>query len=339
MRSINRRGFTIGAFAAGIAAPAILSSRARAAEFTGKLASEIPSAHPFVVRMREASAKILEESGGRFELRVFPDGQLGGGADLLSQVRSGGVEFYGIGGLQLGGFVPVAQVGSIGFAFKDYNAVWAAMDGDLGRLIHKAIMDTPSLMAFETVWDVGYRQITSRDRPVNGPKDLQNFKVRVPAGPLWTSLFKALGASPTTMTFAELYTALQSGAVDGQENPLAVISAGRLYEVQKYCAITNHMWSGNHIVGNKTFWSSVPKDLQDIVTKHINAGALLERADIVQADEASKKTMMNAGMTFNQPDQAPFRAALVSAGFYEEWRKRFGDQVWNTLQKYSGPLS
>src|SRR5258708_6326045 len=124
MRPITRRDFSLGAIVAGAAAPAILTSRANAAEFTAKFVSEIPSGHPLIVRMREASANILERSGGRFELRVFPDGQLGGGADLLSQVRSGGVEFYGISGLQLGSFVPVAQAGSTGFAFKDYDAVW-----------------------------------------------------------------------------------------------------------------------------------------------------------------------------------------------------------------------
>jgi TRAP-type transport system periplasmic protein len=339
MRPITRRDFSLGAIVAGAAAPAILTSRANAAEFTAKFVSEIPSGHPLIVRMREASANILERSGGRFELRVFPDGQLGGGADLLSQVRSGGVEFYGISGLQLGSFVPVAQAGSTGFAFKDYDAVWAAMDGDLGKLIYKAILETDSLMAFETVWDVGIRRITSRDKQINEPKDLHNFKVRVPSAQLHSSLFKALGASPTTMTFAEVYTALQSGAVDGQENALSVMAAGKLYEVQKYCAMTNHMWSGNHIVGNKAFWATVPKDLQDIITKNINASALLQRANMVQFDLVSKRTMIDAGIVFNELDPTPFRKALASSGFYEEWRKRLGDEAWNILQKYSGPLS
>jgi tripartite ATP-independent transporter DctP family solute receptor len=339
MKSVSRRYFSLGVLVAGVAAPAILTSRANAAEFTGKLVTEIPSAHPFVVRLRETSAKILEETGGRFDLKIFPDGQLGGGGDLLSQVRSGSVEFYGVGGLQFGGLVPVAQIGSTGFAFKDYDAVWAAMDGDLGKLIHKAISDTPSLMAFETVWDVGFRQITSRVRRINDPKDLQNFKVRVAGSALRTSLFKALGASPTTLTFAEVYTALQSGAVDGQENTLSNVTAGKLYEVQKYCAMTNHMWAGNHIVGNKAFWATVPKDLQRIVTSNINASALLERADIVQFELASKKTMIDAGVVFNEPDREPFHKALVSLGFYEEWRKKLGDEAWNVLQKYSGPLS
>jgi TRAP-type transport system periplasmic protein len=340
MKPITRRDFSLGGITAGLAAPAIIpTSRANAAEFTAKFVSEIPSGHPLIVRMREVGAKILEQSGGRFELKVFPDGQLGGGADLLSQVRSGGVEFYGISGLQLGSFVPVAQTGSIGFAFKDYDAVWAAMDGDLGKLIHKAILKTGSLMGFETVWDVGIRRITSRDKQINEPKDLHNFKVRVPSAQLHTSLFKALGASPTTMTFAEVYTALQSGAVDGQENALSVMAAGKLYEVQKYCAMTNHMWSGNHIVGNEAFWATVPNDLQDIITKNIKAGALLQRDDMVQFDLESKNAMIEAGVVFNEPDATPFRNALASSGFYEEWRRRLGEEAWNALQKYSGPLS
>jgi TRAP-type transport system periplasmic protein len=338
MKSLTRRDFSLGAIVAGVAAPAILTSRANAAEFIGKLASEIPSSHPFIVRMRGASAKILEETGGRFELRMFPDGQLGGGADLLSQVRSGGVEFYGMGGPQFGGFVPLAQIANIGFAFSDYNAVWAAMDGDLGKLITKAISASTSLMAFETVSDLGFCQITSRDRQIKEPKDLNNFKIRTPFGPLWVSLFRALGASPTTMTFAELYTAMQSGAVDGQQNPLSIIEAGRGYEVQRFCAMTNHMWLGIHMVVNRAFWSTVPKNLQDLVAHNINASALLEREDNAKAELAARQTMTAAGVVFNDPDPAPFRAALAASRFYEEWKKKFGDETWNVLKKYSSSI-
>jgi TRAP-type transport system periplasmic protein len=218
-------------------------ARAQGAEFTYKYANNAPDTHPINVRAREMSAAIKAETHGRFDLQVFPNNQLGSDTDMLSQLRSGGIEFFTLSGLILATLVPAASINGIGFAFPDYDTVWKAMDGDLGAHVRGEIAKA-NLVPMDKIWDNGFRQTTSSTRAINGPDDYKGFKIRVPVSPLWTSMFRAFDASPASINFSEVYSALQTRIVEGQENPLALISTAKLYEVQKYCSLTNHMWDG-----------------------------------------------------------------------------------------------
>ena len=111
-----------------------------------------------------------------------------------------------------------------------------------------------NLFALDKIWDNGFRQITTSNKPIQTAADLKGFKIRVPVSPLWTSMFKALDAAPTSLNFNETYSALQTRIVDGQENPMAIIAAAKLYEVQKYGSLTNHMWDGFWLLANKRAW-------------------------------------------------------------------------------------
>ena len=110
------------------------------------------------------------------------------------------------------------------------------------------------------VWDEGFRQITSSTRPINTVDDLHGFKIRVPPSPISLSLFQYLGAAPITLNVAELYTALQTHVVDGQENPLGLIETQKFDQVQKYCSLTHHMWVGYWMLVNGAFWKSLPDE-------------------------------------------------------------------------------
>jgi TRAP-type transport system periplasmic protein len=336
MPRITRRSFVgAGAAAIGVAA---LPRRAGAAEFTYKYANNTPVDHPMNVRAREAAARIKEESGGRIEIQIFPNNQLGGDTDMLSQVRSGGLEFFTLSGLILATLVPLASINGIGFAFKDYDHVWAAMDGDLGAVVRGAI-EKAGLHPFEKIWDNGYRQITSSTHPIASPGDLKGFKIRVPVSPLWTAMFKAFGASPASINFNEVYSALQTKVVEGQENPLSLIQIAKLYEVQKFCSLTGHMWDGFWMLANKGAWEALPKDLQEIVQRNWNAAALAERADIAKLNASVQGDLEAKGMVFNKPDPDAFRAVLKEAGFYKEWREKYGAEAWAALEKYAGGLT
>ena len=152
---------------------------------------------------------------------------------MLSQLRSGAIDFFTLSGLILATLVPPASINGIGFAFKDYDTVWKAMDGKLGAYV-RAEIDKRGLIAMDKMWDNGFRQITSSTHPIKAPADLKGFKIRVPVSPLWTSMFQALGASPISINFTEVYSALQTKIAEGQENPLTLIQIAKLYEVQKY---------------------------------------------------------------------------------------------------------
>nr|WP_170181418.1 TRAP transporter substrate-binding protein [Lampropedia puyangensis] len=311
---------------------------AHAAEFTYRLSHSVPVNHPLHIRAEEAAKKIKEETNGRFELLVFPSDQLGAQTDVMSQTRSGAIDFFCLSGVVLSTLVPSSAISGLGFAFKDYDAVWKAMDGGLGEFIRSEIAKSRSLFAFEKIWDNGYRQITSAARPVVSPNDIAGMKVRVPPSPMWISLFKALGGSPTTITANELYSSLQTRIVDAQENPLAVISTLKLYEVQKYCTMTNHMWDGFWLLANKRNFDALPEDIQATVQKHLNAGAMAERSDLVELNTSLRQQLTDKGMTFAEANVAEYQAKLRDAGFYDEWRKKFPAAGWEQLESITGKL-
>lgn len=334
----RRRILSAGSTAllAGVAAPHV--ARAQRAEFTYKYANNLPDTHPMNVRAREMAEALRTESGGRFDLKIFPTSQLGSDTDTLSQLRNGGVEFFTLSPLILSTLVPNASINGIGYAFSDYDKVWAAMDGELGAWVRGHIAKA-NLIAMEKIWDNGYRQTTSSTRPITGPDDLKNFKIRVPPSPLWTSMFKAFDAAPTSINLNETYSALQTKIVEGQENPLAVISTTKFYEVQKYCSLTNHMWDGYWFLANRRAFEKLPQDLREMVAKHINAAGMKEREDVAKLNASLQDELTKNGLAFNKPDPAPFRDKLRKAGFYTEWKGRYGEEGWSILEKYTGKLA
>nr|WP_235610768.1 TRAP transporter substrate-binding protein [Bordetella sp. H567] len=309
-----------------------------APEFRYKYANNLPATHPMNVRAREAAAEIAKDTNGRFQLDVFPSSQLGSDTDTLSQLRSGAVEFFTLSGLILSTLVPTASISGVGFAFPDYDTVWKAMDGDLGAFIRKEI-NAKGLLVMDKIWDNGFRQVTTSTHPINGPGDFKDMKIRVPVSPLWTSMFQALGAAPASINFNETYSALQTRIVDGQENPLAIIQTAKLYEVQKYCSMTNHMWDGFWFLMNRRAWEKLPKDIQGIVERHINDAGMKMRADTFKLNGELQTQLAQQGLTFNTPDPAPIREALRKAGFYKEWQGKYGEKAWAVLEQSVGKLS
>jgi TRAP-type transport system periplasmic protein len=338
MKKMTRRG-VLGAASAAWATTVLGKPAKAAAEFDFKLGVNTPDSHPLTIRLVEASKAIASQSGGRLNIAVFSNSQLGGDPEMLSQVRAGGIELMAAPSLTLSILVPLSGLPSIGFAFPGYDQVWAAMDGGVGDLVRDAI-GKAGVVPMRKVWDNGFRQITSSSsRRINSVDDLKGFKIRVPVTALLTSLFSGLGALPASISVSELYSSLQTHIVEGQENPLAQVSTNKMYEVQKYCALSNHCWSGYWIIGNRRALSSLPPDLMEIVNASFDATALKERADLVEMDRKLQAELTGQGMVFNKPDPVQFRAALVKAGFYTQWQKTYGAEAWAQLEKYTGKLT
>jgi len=335
---MTRRRFVTAstAIAAGTILPA---PRARAADFEYKMGHSSPESHPFHKRLLEVSDRIGKETGGRMKLTIFPASQLGGDNDLLSQARSGAVDFVQPAGLILASILPVAAVNGMGFAFKDYAQVWTAVDGDLGDHVRAQIGSKTGLVPMDKRWDLGFRQITTSAKPVEKAADLSGLKLRVPGAPALVSLFTALGASPVSMQFGEVYTSLQTKVVDAQENPLPIIQVAKLYEVQKYCSLTNHIWDGFWMIMNGASWERLPDDLKKIVSTAINDAGVKQREDIAKFNQTVQADLQSKGLQFNRPAPETFRAKLRDAGFYDDWKKRFGNEAWAQLEQVSGKLA
>jgi tripartite ATP-independent transporter DctP family solute receptor len=332
----TRRGIITAA--AALPLVGILRRSAFAADFNYKLATGQDPTHPINTRAQEAIDRIREASKGRLDIKLFPANQLGSDTDLLSQVRNGGVEFFNLSTSILATLVPAAGIPNTGFAFPDYDAVWKAMDGGLGAYIQAQITKA-GIVSVCKVQDNGFRQITTSTHPIAHPDDLNGLKIRVPPAPILTSLFAALGAGPTPINFNELYSALQTKIVEGQENPLAIIATTRLYEVQKYCSMTGHVWDGYWILGNRRAWAALPEDLRKIATTEFDKSALQERADIAALSDTLRQNLTAKGLAFNDVDRKAFRAALGKTSFYKDWRTKFGDEAWSLLEASTGPLT
>jgi tripartite ATP-independent transporter DctP family solute receptor len=335
-RRISRRTL----LAAGSAMPlcGIITRRVSAAEFEYKLATGQDPTHPVNTRAQEALDRIREATSGKIEIKLFPANQLGSDTDLLGQVRNGSVEFFNLSSSILATFAPLAGIVNTGFAFSDYGAVWAAMDGDLGTYVRAQIAKTPNLTV-SRAWDNGFRHITSSTRVIKTPNDLKGFKIRVPPAPMLTSLFKALEAGPSPINFNELYSALQTKVVEGQENPLAIIATTRLYEVQKSCSLTGHVWDGYWILGNKRAWERLPKDVREIVTREFDRSAADQRADVAGLSQSLRQDLTAKGIEFQEVDREPFREALAKTTFYKDWKEKYGNEAWGHLEKASGKLA
>jgi TRAP-type C4-dicarboxylate transport system substrate-binding protein len=165
------------------------------------------------------------------------------------------------------------------------------------------------------------------------------MKIRVPISPLWTSTFAALGASPTSIPFAEVYSAMQTRLVDGQDVSLAGLESAKFYEVVKYASLTRHMWEGFLMLANRRVWQTLAPDLQEIVSRNLNAAALAARTDIMKEEETLQGTLAKQGMVFNTPQPQPFRETLRKAGYYATWKTKYGNEAWALLEKFSGPLT
>ncbi len=310
-------------------------SPARAAQFDYKYGGNLPANHPLTVRIAEAARRIADATNGQVKIGIFPNSQLGSDTDMLGQLRNGALEFLTLSGLILSTYVPTASISGVGFVFHDNAQVWAAMDGALGAFIRDEIA-AKGIVPFDRPFDSGFREVTTSTKPIASPGDLQGVKLRVPVSPILTSMFQALGGSPVPINFAEVYSALQTHLVDGQENPLAIISSAKLYEVQKYCSMTNHMWDGFWFLANRRAFAALPQEAQAIVRREMDRSAMEQRGDVEKLNAEVRSQLAGNGLAFNDVDQGPFREQLKRAGYYDQWKAKFGSKGWSVLASATG---
>jgi tripartite ATP-independent transporter DctP family solute receptor len=329
---MKRSAFALGA----LASVAVVRAPARAAQWSYKYAHNLPTGHPLHIRTVQMWHAVREATGGRLDVAVFPNNQLGADPSALAQLRSGAIQFFTASGGLIGGVVPVAQIENVGFAFRDASAALAAMDGELGAYLRGEIA-ARGLVGLDRMWDNGMRQITTSTKPVREAADLAGLKLRTPPGALWVDLFRTLGAAPAPIAGAELYTALQTRVVDGQENALAAIEATRIYEVQRYLALTNHMWAGYWMLANGEAWNALPPDVRAIVQRENARFATRQRRDVALLNDSLADKLQRRGLAFNAADRGSFRARL--APFYAKWKGEFGTRAWSLLEASAGRLS
>ena len=330
---MTRKQFLAGA---AVASSVWTTRPARAAShYVIRFGVDLSTDHPTTVNAMEAAKKIKDATDGAVDVKIFPNNQLGDDTHMLSNLRSGAIQMMAIGDNILATLVPSAAIDNIGFAFKTPEMAWSTLDGPVGDIV-RADIAKAGLIPMRRIWDEGFRQTTSSTKQINTPEDLHGFKIRVPPSPISLSLFQSLGAAPVTMNVSELYTALQTHVVDGQENPLGNIETQKFYQVQKYCSLTDHMWVGYWLLANGTVWNGMPANYRKIVEDTFDAQAEQQRTANQKLDSTLEAKLKQQGMEFATPDKALFQTALVKSGFYKTWKAKFSPELWAALEKATG---
>jgi tripartite ATP-independent transporter DctP family solute receptor len=299
--------------------------------------NDLPSDHPLNVRSLEAFARINAATNGRVQIKAFPASLLGSDAAMLAQLRSGALEMLALPGASIT-LSPLASIENLAFAFADRSTAFAAMDGNLGRII-RADIAAKGIVALDKIWEDGFRNITTATGPVRSAADVTGLKIRVTPTPISVDTFRSLGASPTPIAINEVYTALQTRIVDAQENLLAVVEQQKLYEVQRYVALSEHVWSGYWMLLNQDVWARLGASIQAIVTREMSAAALAARNDVANLNAGIQADLSRRGLAVNAVDKENFRQKLSGAQYYTRWNATFGSTAWSALEEYTGPLA
>jgi tripartite ATP-independent transporter DctP family solute receptor len=332
---VSRSRFVAGT-ASAFASIAIVRSPAKAAQFDYKMAGSTPTNFPVHVRTAQMWDAVKRETNGAIDVKIFPNNQLGSELAQLSQLRSGAIQFMIIQGVSLSSVVPGVSMDGVGFAFKNAAQAEGAYDGPLGAYLRKLIL-AKGIFAFPRVFNFGMREVTASSHPIRNAADFAGFKIRTPPAPISVDLFKTLGASPTPIVFPELYLALQTKVVDGQETPFSTIDISNFHEVQKYLSVTNHTATIFWFLGNMDAWNALPAAMQSVILKHADTAAVLQRRDTEEQSNAIADKLRREGMTFNSADTDSMRAQLKP--FYSRWKTEFGPSAWDLLEKTSGKLT
>jgi tripartite ATP-independent transporter DctP family solute receptor len=251
----------------------------------------------------------------------------------LKALVAGEIHFFTLMGGILGTLVPVAEVQQVPFAFRSASDAHRAMDGPLGAYLVDE-MAAQGIHGFRTgAFDNGMREITAHKK-IATPGDLVGLKMRVPAGQLVADTFKAFGCEAVIINSDSIYAALKDGRADAQENPLTLADQFKLYEVVRYVAMTDHMWSGFNLLAHLPTWQRIPADLQAVIDRNVAKYVKLQRLDQIAANMRLRTEFAARGLEFNTPDPAPFKKQL--AGVYATWKEKLGARCWKLLENSTG---
>jgi tripartite ATP-independent transporter DctP family solute receptor len=298
-------GVVLGLAATLMALPLVSHAqdiKERNLKFTFSIAKD----HPLGQGAYLFSDLVKQKSGGKIKVAVFPAGILGGAPQDLAGLRGGTIDFSSMATGLLSGIDKEFMVFDFPFLFSNPQEAFAVADGPVGtRLMNK--LPQHGLIGLG-MWDLGFRNMTNSRRPITRAEDVQGLKLRVIASPIYLDLANALGANPVPMAFPELYGALESKAVDGQENPLAVIETSKFAEVQKYLSLTRHVYTAMPVLMSKKTWDSMSATERKIIQES-EFEARTEQRKISLREEA--KTLDNLKKLMQVNDLAPQEVARL----------------------------
>lgn len=308
---------------AGSGAPATAVSASPSAAIEARLGHVFPADHAINLGAERFAELVARKTSNTVKIQVFHSSQLGADKDAMEGATLGSIQFPLTGSAVPTTFAPRIGVFLLPFLFRDQQHAWKVVDGPIGQEVAQGLLDKGIRpLAY---WENGFRNITNSRRPITRPEDLQGLKLRVPESKVYVETFKALGANPTPMAFNQLYSALQQGVVDGQENPIPLIFTSKFYEVQKYLSLSEHVWDPCILSVSEAFWKKLSTDQQNA----IQAAAIEARDEQRQILNKQVGEMLTEiktrGVQVNEVDRKAFQAAV--RGVITRFETEFGKDL------------
>ncbi|MDR1482030.1 MAG: DctP family TRAP transporter solute-binding subunit [Synergistaceae bacterium] len=300
---------------------------APAAEYTFRIAFIGPEAHGQYIALNETFKRQVEEkTQGRVEVEIYPNAQLGSDRQAIEGVSIGTIEMAAIGGSSILTLDDRFKIMDLPFIFKTSEIAHEAYDEFLTEEFNKYLEPHDIVILYAA--ELGFRNITNNRGPIKRPEDLAGLKIRTMENPLHVESFKLFGASPTPVAFSELYTALQQGTVDAQENPMSVISTAKLYEVQKYLSLTGHIYTPTMLLVKKSYWESLPEDLKSAVSGTLKETQAIERKIIMDQNAQAVNELRSSGVEVNELTAEDRQAFLdLAKPVYDSYVQKYGDSL------------
>jgi tripartite ATP-independent transporter DctP family solute receptor len=275
--------------------------------------------------------EVEKRTNGRYKIQTFYSGSLGAERESVEAVQLGTQELTFTSTGPVPNFVPEVAILDIPFLFRDYAHARAVLDGPIGQDL---LQKFPSKGLVALAWaENGFRHMTNSKHAVVNPEDLKGLKMRTMENPIHIQAYRQFGILPTPMAFTEVFTALQQGTVDGQENPLSVITAAKLDQVQKYLSLTGHVYSPALILMNKAAWEKLPPADQQAFLAAAKEAVKANRARVDEDESKAVADLRSKGMNVTDTlDKAKFQATLTPV--YADFGKRFGQANIDRIRNY-----
>ncbi len=305
--------------------PSAPSASAPAEKVVIKISHQNAITHPTQKGLEKFKELLEEKSGGTMSCDIYDSAVLGNDTSNLQQVIAGSLDAAMIMGADIWqGYDKRAMIENLPFMFSTYEEARGAWDGEFGQYMKDNVMD-PCGGHVVNFWENGFRHFTNNTRPLVVPSDCAGIKFRTADNPLRLMMFEEFGSSAIVLAFSELYSALQQGTVDGQENPLSNIVSSCFYEVQKYLSLSNHIYSTSAFVFSDKCWDSLTAEQQEIVFACAEEAKLVTRDLTESMDAEYLQTCKDAGMEVNEIDVEAFRAA--SAPVWDYYESEYGSEL------------
>lgn len=310
---------------AALIASAVLFSGTANAETTLRFGYEAPRSDTQHTAAKKFSDLLKEKSKGEIKLSLFPDSTLGNAQTMIGAVRGGTIDIEMSGSPNFSGLEPKLNVIDIPFIFKNREHAYAVLDGEIGQGLLKDL-EAQGLKGL-AFWEVGFRSFTNSKHPVKSPEDIKGLKVRTNQNPMYIQAFSLLGANPVPMPLSELYTALETRAVDAQEHPIGIFWSAKLYEVQKHLSLTNHGYTPLIVVMNKAKFDSFSPELQQAILDAAKEAGNYQRQLNLENEKEIIAKLQKAGIqVIEEVDNKPFKA-IIEADVRKAFIEKNGSEL------------